>query len=187
MLTKEELTEAYKNFKDQKILHLAKNDSKSLREEAVAILENEIIKRKLDKKLLDWIKLERNFFNGAELLNLKQIIKNSECNDCGKKFNDIQGFHIRSISALEFSRNSKLILCNNCGKKMRKKAYLESATLGFLSLYGIFRVPFYFITELIASFSRNIMSNKIIEEFIFQNTGLIRKHGVENVQSYCTA
>lgn len=47
MLTKEELTEAYKNFKDQKILHLAKNDSKSLREEAVAILENEIIKRKL--------------------------------------------------------------------------------------------------------------------------------------------
>lgn len=42
-------------------------------------------------------------------------------------------------------------------------------------------MPFYFIGELIASFSRKKTSEKIIEEFIFQNTGLIREYGNEKV------
>jgi hypothetical protein len=181
MLTKEELTEAYKNFNDQKIVNLAMNECKSLREDAVQILENEIIQRKLDAKLLDWIKLERNFFKGAELQNLKQVIKNSECSECGKKFNNTQGFNIHYLSALDSSFNSEVIVCESCGIQLRKKSYLKTATLGFLSFRGIINVPFYFIGELVRSFSRKERSEKIIEDFIFQNTGLIREYGVANV------
>ena len=181
MLTKEELTDAYKNFNDQKILNLAMNESKSLREDAIPILESEIKRRNLDIKLLDWIKLERNFFKGAELQNLKKEIQNSECSECGKKFNNVQGFNIHYLSALDSTFDSEIIVCENCGKQLRKKSYIKTATLGFLSFRGIINVPFYFIGELIASFSRKKRSEKIIEEFIFQNTGLIREYGNEKV------
>ena len=181
MLTKEELTQAYESFNDQKIVNLAMNESKSLREDAIPILENEIIQRNLDAKLLHWIKLERNFFKGAELQNLKQVIKNSECSECGKKFNNTQGFNIHYISALDSSFDSEIIVCESCGSQLRKKSYLKTATLGFLSFRGIINVPFYFIGELVRSFSRKHRSEKIIENFIFQNTGLIREYGVENV------
>ena len=66
-------------------------------------------------------------------------------------------------------------------KTIEKKSYIKTATLGFLSFRGIINVPFYFIGELIASFSRKKRSEKIIEEFIFQNTGLIREYGNEKV------
>lgn len=85
MLTKEELTEIYKDFNDQKIVNLAMNESKSLREDVIPILEYEIKRRNLDNKLLDWISLERNFFKGTELQDLKSVIRNSECSECGKK------------------------------------------------------------------------------------------------------
>lgn len=97
MLTIQELTEVYKNFNDQKIINLAMNESKSLREDVIPILETEIQKRNLDKNLLNWIKLERNFFKGAELQSLKSVIRNSECSECGKKFNNIQGFNIHYL------------------------------------------------------------------------------------------
>lgn len=183
MLTKEELTEAYKNFNDQKIVNLAMNESKSLREDAIPILEAEIGSRNLDKNLLNWIKLERNFFKGAELQNLKKTIQNSDCSECGKKFSNVQGFNIHYLSALDAAYNSEIIVCENCGKQLRNKSYLKSATLGFLSFYGIINVPLYFIGELIASFSRNKKSETIIEEFIFQNTGLIRKLGNDKIQT----
>ncbi len=182
MLTKEELSESYKDFNDQKIINLAMNECKSLREDVIPILENEILKRNLDKNLLHWIKFERNFFKGVELQNLKKVIQNSECSECGKKINKTQGFNIHYLSALDSSFNSDIIVCETCGKQLRNKSYLKTATLGFLSVRGIVNVPFYFIGELMASFSRKKTSEKIIDEFIFQNTGLIREYGVGKIQ-----
>ena len=40
--------------------------------------------------------------------------------------------------------------------------------------------------ELITSFSRQKTSEKIINEFIFQNTGSIRKHGNDEIQKLIT-
>ena len=181
MLTKKELTNSYKNFNDQKIVNLAMTETKNLREDAIVILEKEIIRRNLDKKLLDWIKLERNFFKGAELESLKKTIQNSECSECGKKYNNIQGFNIHYLSALDINFDSEVIICESCGKQLRKKSYIKTATLGLLSFRSVFTVPIYFIGELIASFSRTKRSEKIIEEFIFENTGLIREYGNEKI------
>ncbi|OBS14046.1 hypothetical protein ATE49_01445 [Elizabethkingia miricola] len=54
--------------------------------------------------------------------------------------------------------------------------YIKTANL------GIINVQSYFIMELIASFSRQKTSERIINEFIFQNTGSIRKHGNAEIQ-----
>ncbi|MET7035442.1 hypothetical protein [Elizabethkingia miricola] len=186
MLTKEELTEAYKKFNDHKIESLALKESKSLREDAIPILENEIRERKLDSKLLDWIKHERNFFIGAELQDIKKIIQNSECSECRKESNNLQGFKIHYFSVLSFKFDSEIIVCENCGRKLRHKSYIKTATLGFLSTRGIINVPSYFIMELIASLSRQKTSERIINEFIFQNTGSIRKHGNDEVPKLIT-
>ncbi|MEC5395318.1 hypothetical protein [Bergeyella sp. RCAD1439] len=71
-LTREELMEAYKGFTHEKIIRLAKKESKSLRDEAVLVLESEILRRNLDQSLLHWAKLERDFFQGEELESLKK-------------------------------------------------------------------------------------------------------------------
>ncbi|MDV3507114.1 hypothetical protein CMU89_07690 [Elizabethkingia anophelis] len=62
----------------------------------------------------------------------------------------------------------------------RPGQYIKTATL------RIINVPSYFIMELIASFSRQKTSERIINEFIFQNTGSIRKHGNDEVQKLIT-
>lgn len=62
----------------------------------------------------------------------------------------------------------------------RPRQYIKTATL------GIINVPSYFINELIASFSRQKTSERIINEFIFQNTGSIRKHGNDEIQKLIT-
>ncbi|HRF40659.1 MAG TPA: hypothetical protein PK198_17825 [Saprospiraceae bacterium] len=182
MLTKEELEAVYKKFDDDKIVKLAMDESKSLREDAVPILEQEIIRRNLDDKLLEWIKWERNFFKGAELESIKAVIKNSQCTECGGKDSEIKGFNIHYYSMFDSTFDANIIVCERCGKRARKKSYIKTATLGWISFYGIISVPLYFIGEIIASFSRENTSKEIIESFIFENTGLIREYGIENIR-----
>ena len=82
---------------------------------------------------------------------------------------------------MDINFDSEVIICESCGKQLRKKSYIKTATLGLLSFRSVFTVPIYFIGELIASFSRAKRSEKIIEEFIFENTGLIREYGNEKI------
>jgi hypothetical protein len=149
MLTKEELTEVYKKFDNEKIVKLALHESKSLREDVIPILEHEILIRNLNKNLLDWIRLERNFFKGTELSMVKNIIKDSVCTKCGKKNEKVKGFNISYRSFLDSTFNANLILCESCGRNLRNQSYLKTVTLGLVSKRGIIAVPFYFIDELI--------------------------------------
>lgn len=181
MLTKEELAEVYKKFDEDKIVRLAMDECKSLREDVALILEQEIVRRNLGDKLLEWIKLERNFFKGAELESLKAAIKNSKCTECGEKGSDIKGFNIHYYSFLDSNFDARIIVCENCGKKLRKKSYIKTATLGWISFSGMISVPLYFIGEVISSFGRKKTSEEIIDSFIFENTGLIREYGVEKI------
>jgi hypothetical protein len=174
MLTKEELTEIYKKFDDEKIINLAKFESKKLTDLAAPVLIKEISDRNLGNKLIDWINLERNFFKGVELEIVKSRIKNSTCPNCKTRKNDIQGFFIHNCSLTHNPPDANLILCKNCGIKIRKKNYQISATFGWLSRTGFIKVPFYFLGELFDYFRRTKQSENILEEFIFENTGKIR-------------
>ncbi|KIA88079.1 hypothetical protein [Kaistella jeonii] len=182
MLTSQELTDAYERFDDDRIIRIATFESKSLREIAVPILENEIKTRNLPKELLEWIKLERHFFKGSELGMLKGRIRNSTCSNCAAKRKPIMGFHIHHCSVWNFPKEMKVLLCENCGKKLRNKNYKIAATLGWASKTGFLQVPYYFISELIDSFKFEKISNQIIEDFIFENTGLLRQQGIDKME-----
>jgi len=181
MLTKQELTKIYTEFDNSEIIKLATFESKKLTDLAIPILIDEISKRNLGTDLLDWVHLERNFFKGTELEILKSKINTSVCSNCKILKNDIKGFYIHHCSLTHNPNKSNLILCEKCGKKARTKNYIISATFGWISTRGILKVPFYFLGELFDSFFRQKQSRKIIEEFIFENTGLIRKLGNDRV------
>lgn len=183
MLTKEELSEVYKTFDDGKIIGLAKFESKKLTETAIPVLINEIKRRGFDEDLINWINMERNYFKGSELEILKSKIKHSKCVSCNTKKNDIKGFHIHHCAIVMDPDEMNLILCESCGKMNRIRNYKISATLGWISKTSIVNVPFYFINEIFRSFSREKQSNKIVENFIFQNTGSIRKNGFDNIET----
>ena len=118
MFTKAELSEIYRKFDDNKIVQIATSESKGLREEAVPILELEIARRNLDKNLLEWIKFERNFYEGTELSMLKNIVKDSKCSECGRKNCNVKGFNINYHSLLGCGFHADLIICESCGKKL---------------------------------------------------------------------
>ena len=182
MLTQQELTDAYKKFDDERIIKIAQFESKSLLESTVPILEIEIVSRQLPDELLNWIKLERNFLRGVELTSLKSKIKNSMCSHCNTKKQPIFGFHIHHCSVWNKPNEMKLILCESCGKKMRTEAYKISATMGWISKTGFLQVPYYLISETIERFQFEKISNQIIEDFIFENTGLIRHYGFDDIE-----
>ena len=182
MLTQQELTDVYKKFDDERIIRIARFESKSLRHIALPILENEIKDRNLSTELLDWIKLERNFFKGVELFALKSKIKNSTCSHCKTKKQAIFGFHIHHCSVWNDPDDMNVILCESCGKKLRTESYKIAATMGWISKTGFLRVPYYLISETIDRFQFEKISNQIIEDFIFENTGLSRYHGIDNIE-----
>src|SRR6218665_3488467 len=181
MLTQKELLKIYSDFDDEEIVVLATYESKKLTEIAVPILIDEIAKRNLGKDLLDWVDMERNFFKGNELEILKSKIKNSRCSDCKTLKNDVKGFFIHNCSLTHNPSEAKLILCESCGEKIRRKNYFISATFGWLSLRSFINVPTYFLGEIFYSFATKKQSRKIIEEFVFENTGLIRKIGFDKI------
>ncbi|MBO6184380.1 MAG: hypothetical protein J6O88_06765 [Chryseobacterium sp.] len=182
MLTQQEYLEIYKNSDSEKLLNLARFDSKKLTESAVIALKNEILKRQLDTKLIDWINLERNSFKGSELEILKTKIKHSKCTSCKIKKNNIKGFYIHNCSLAHNPQEANLILCEECGKKLRNKNYTISATWGWISTKGVIKVPFYFLGELFDIPFRKKQSEAIFKEFIFENTGSIRHLGIDKIE-----
>lgn len=96
---------------------------------------------------------------------------------------NIKGFNRSYHSIFGSKFHANLIVCESCGSKLRKSAYLKTATLGWISSAGIFAVPFYFIDELFSAFNRTSRSETIIETLIFEKIGLLRKNGIETLEN----
>lgn len=184
MLTKEELAQSYQTFSDAKIIQLAKQESGKLRPEAAEILREEILRRNLDKNLLEWIALETHFFTASEINLLKEKIKSSKCTRC-QGTDEVSGFHLHYLSLFGTSFNADLIFCKTCQKSLKKKALIKSLTLGWIST-NLFRVPIFIIEKIFSVFSKNNENEKIINDFLTKNTGFIRKYGFEEIEKLIT-
>lgn len=184
MLTKEELAQSYQTFSDAKIIQLAKQESGKLRPEAAEILREEILRRNLDKNLLEWIALEIHFFTASEIHLLKEKIKSSKCTRC-QGIDEVSGFHLHYLSLFGTSFNADLIFCKTCQKSLKKKALIKSLTLGWIST-NLFRVPIFIIEKIFSVFSKNNENEKIINDFLTKNTGFIRKYGFEEIEKLIT-
>ncbi len=175
MLTKEEIRESYKNFDDNKILNLAQNP-KGLTKEAIPVLIEEVILRKLDVNLIGWIQIENNPLNQIEKDSIFSHIKNCKCSIC-KSNSDLKAYEFHSvISSILFcdDKLQHLIICKNCNKKIRWKNFFNTLFLGWWSKKGLIATVIALLTEFFNLFLVKKINDRILNSLIEENNGIFR-------------
>ncbi len=170
-----EIKRNYERFDNHRIKGIARNDARGLRDEVVPILINEIKKRNLGNHLIEWINAERRKLSKYELEELKQKVKGSICENC-KQGRELKGFSFRTMTAIlinEFVTDYRLIICEKCGKKKRRKSAIWTTIFGWWSVIGFISMPFVLIGKIKASMQEDKQSEQIIESFIEANIGTI--------------
>jgi hypothetical protein len=170
----------YKKFDDWKILELAENPS-GLREDVIPILLNELRLRKLDCDF-EWIKLELKRFDAFEKEVLTERIEKLKCSQCLMKSN-LNGYEFNtriSVFITDFDKTEKFIICKKCARKKRIISLLKTSLFGWWSRAGIISTPFTILFDISKVYNRKSQSKKIINEFIENNTGNLRKCKTED-------
>ena len=180
MYSVEEIQENYKSFSNAKIERIAKNDSKGLRKEVLNILKDEIEKRNLDKSLLNWVEAETNILTDGEKELLIYQIENLHCPKCLQKNGKLGGYEInRVISFLIYTDDTTeiKIICKTCGKQEKLYSMLTTLFASWWSKRGILITPYTLIKDSINLFFQKKISNRILNNFLEANNGLIRLRG----------
>ena len=71
-------------------------------------------------------------------------------------------------------KTENLIICDQCAKSKRLNTMLKTFFLGWWSKRGIIATPFTLISDLIKIFRKKSESKEILDEFIENNTGILR-------------
>lgn len=130
---------AYQGYQDEKIIKIAKAESRGLRNEVVPILIAEIEARQLNSNLKDYVFANRRRLSKLEKEVLIGKVKGSTCSLC-KKNRDLAGYRIVSITGLivdTISIEQNLIVCEACGIERYRRASRHTMMLGWWSLLGI--------------------------------------------------
>jgi len=175
LLTKEEIRSSYKSFDDNKILKLAQNP-KGLTKEAIPVLIEEVILRKLDVNLIEWIQLENNPLNQLEKDSILSNIRNCKCTIC-KKNSDLKAYEFHSvISGILFCDDilQHLIICEKCNKKIRRKNFFNTLLLGWWSRKGFVSTISALLTEFFNLFLVKKVNDRILNTLIEENNGKLR-------------
>jgi hypothetical protein len=182
--TPKETAGFYAGKDDEYILRLARRP-KGLRKEIIPVLVAELKRRNLDSKaLIKWIANENNEFADTELDNLTYLISTRLCPGCGKN-NNITGFINRYIYFGEIKRET-ILVCKQCGMKLKKKRLLTTLTLGLAGLLGVFileghrtlvafLVPFHAVYQAINLLFHEKENDAVYKDFIKANTGHLRR------------
>lgn len=175
MLEIHEIRENYKKFDDSRIRRIARNDAKSLREETVPILFQEIQRRNIEESLIEWVNAERRKLSHYELSELKNKVKKCNCVECKEK-GELMGFEFRTlIGALIIDLNTdyRIIVCKKCGINKRRKSLFYTSLFGWWSVQNIIATPFELIRKVKAVIYEERQSDLIIEKLIRDNIGEI--------------
>lgn len=176
----EEIRENYKNFYDEKIIKIARNESKGLRPDVLEVLKNEIIKRKLDLTLITWVEAESKQITDIEKEEIVKTIKNLPCPNCHSTKQELRGYEINTVVSIIIDcidTTETRFLCSQCGKKKKVTSIIKTLFLGLWSRRGIIITPFTLLKDIINLFLANKISNRIFDEFIEENIGRIRLRG----------
>lgn len=171
----DEIRANYKRFETERIKKIAKNDARSLKQETVPILIEEIKKRGLSNRLIDWINAERRKLSAEELSVLKTKIKKCKCQIC-KENTDLEGFKFVACTGIVIDHSTyhyQLIVCAECGRKKRKSAFISTMIFGWWSIIGLFSTPIIIFNSIMDRLKQEIRSEEIIEDFVISNIGHI--------------
>jgi len=181
MIPVEEIRKNYEKLDDPTIQKIALNP-KGLRKEVVEILNNEIRKRNININLIEFVKFETNFYDGEEREKLIYNIKNSVCTNCNEE-TELKGYKFNTLTSfiIALSHDEKVqIICSSCAKKMRLRSMLITLSLGWWSREGLFATPVSLISDFIEILRKEKYSKEVINEFIDENTGSLRRLETQN-------
>ncbi len=176
MIPIEDIRKNYEKYDDATILKIIRS-AKDLRTEVVSVLNDEIRKRNLDVNLIEFVKDETNFYEGAERELLVREIRNTVCTNCNYE-SELHGYTFNTLMSfiLECNHEQKAqIICTSCAKKLRLKSMLTTLALGWWSRYGLFATPATLISDLIEMARKEKYSDRLINNFIDNHTGSIRR------------
>ena len=183
MYSLNEIKENYRSFSDSKIENIAKNESKGLRPEVLVILKDEIIKRKLNPNLINWIATEAKPYKGKERDILIEQIKSQPCPKCSNTDTELYGFEttiVRGLLLVTNIQKNELILCRQCGINAKSNALFITFFTGWWSKGGFLSTPFVIATDLINFLFIDKISKRVINKFIDEINGSLRRYGVED-------
>lgn len=176
MIPIEDIRKNYEKYDDATILKIIRS-AKDLRKEVVMLLNDEIKKRNLDVNLIEFVKEETDFYEGAEREFLINEIRNTVCTNCNYE-NELYGYTFNTLISFILGCNHEQkvqIICTSCAKKIRLKSMLTTLAMGWWSRYGLFSTPATLISDLIEMARKEKYSDRIINHFIDENTGSIRR------------
>ena len=174
MLEPEIIKQNLREKSDEEIYILARNESKELREDVRPILIEEIKRRNLNLKLINWIDLENR---ELPIDQIKKRISTFNCPNCGRNQTRIVGIkNSYIICFLHFTDNktSIKILCESCARKNTIKYSLITFFLGWWGI-GVIIAPFVLFNNFLNFFRVDRNSEEILEHFIQTKRGLIAK------------
>ena len=172
----ERIKQHYQNHDDEKIKLIALNDAYGLKERTIPILIEEIRKRNLDTKLIDWVKAVSRKLSEQEFNNLKRKIRKSKCTKCLEENKELLGFEFTTrISALFIAhvKEHRFIVCKKCGRRNKRISMLLTTIFGWWSPIGFFMTPFILYDKIKDAIKEKSESERIIEEFINEYIGII--------------
>jgi len=175
MLEISEIQKNYERFDNTQIRRIATYDAKGLREDVIPILIEEIKKRNLDNHLIKWITAERRKLSKHEFESLKRKVKESICKNC-KQNHRLKGYKFTTVTGILIDENIseyELIICEECGRKLRRKSAIWTILFGWWSIGGLLSTPFVLFNKIKASIQEDKQSEQIIKSFIENNIGAI--------------
>jgi len=181
MIPIEDIRKNYEKYDDTTILKII-SGAKGLRKEVVVLLNDEIRKRNLNIRLIDFVTEETNFYEGEERQHLIEEIKKAVCTNCGDT-NELHGYTFNTLRSylIWYNHDQKvLIICSNCAKSFRLKSMLTTLALGWWSRPGLFATPATLISDLIEIIRKEKYSKRVIDHFIDENTGTLRRINKNN-------
>lgn len=175
MITVDEIADNFKKLDNSRLEHLALNP-RGLRKEIIPVLIGEIKRRNMKSSLIEWINFETNIYEGLEREFLIGEIKDSFCSLCNKN-SGLKGyeFHTKISFFITIMNKSDIkIICQTCAGRKRLESMMTTFFLGWWSINGILSTPFVLMSDLYNSLSPKKQSEAIINDFIDNNTGLLR-------------
>ncbi len=168
----EQIKKAYQRFEDEKIIKIAKEESKGLRKEVIPILMSEIETRQLDSRLREYVLANRRKLTSSEKEELRGRVKSSLCSFCRRK-KDLGGYRIVSITGIIIGTTlieRNLIVCKSCGEEKSRRSYRQTMILGWWSFWGMIQTS----AELIIKAKNYITGEEsaneaIIDDFLDEN------------------
>lgn len=168
----------YKRMTDEEIIRIVTHNSEGLRDEVYAIIENEIIKRKLNPDLLKALYSHDNSYSLEQIEAFANILRDLACPICNNKIHKLNAseiYYIKSAVLFTTSKIKTIVACPPCLDRMNKKAMDSNLALGWWGLpWGLLKTPYYLFKNY-TSKNENWLpfANKSLLNFAFINISSI--------------